>query len=339
MVRLSAEIPSLHDIELAEGRVRKYFPPTPLERSAGICNLLGRETYLKLETGLPIRVFKLRGAVNKLLTMSDSALKRGVLTASSGNHGFAIAYASKLFGTKAVICVPENVNPQKLRAIEEQGAEVIRHGRGYDEAFELALETARKRGLTFVHAFNDRDVIAGQGTCGLEMVRQLPDLGSVVVAIGGGGLISGVAIAVRESLPGSHVYGAETVAIPSMYESLRAGSPHRIVPMPTIADGMQAAVPGELTFEAVRKYVDRVGLVTDQELEDAVYELLTLGRVLAEPSGASPLAAVKGPLKGIPGEKMVLVVSGGNISVDLLRSILTKKTSENPRGSAPPGTG
>ena len=329
MVRLSAKIPSLRDIELAEERIRRFFPPTPLEYSAGISNLIGREVYLKLETNLPTRVFKLRGAVNKLLTLPDSALRRGVLTASSGNHGFAIAYASRLFGTKAVICVPEKVNPQKLRAIQEQGAEVIRHGAGYDEAFEYAVETAKERGLTFIHAFNDADVIAGQGTCGLEMVRQLPDLSSVVVAIGGGGLISGVAIAAKESLPGCHVYGAETVAIPSMYESLKEGSLQRVTPGPTIADGMQAAVPGEMTFEAVRRYVDRVGLVTDSEIEDAVYDLLTVGRVLAEPSGASPLAAVKGELRDIPGKKLVLVVSGGNISVGLLRSILTKKESES----------
>jgi threonine dehydratase len=296
----------------------------------GISRLLGRDTYLKLETSLPIRVFKLRGAVNKLQTLPDSALQRGVITASSGNHGFAIAYASKMFGVKAVVCVPEKVNPQKLMAIEEQGAEVVRHGGGYDEAYEYAVAEAEKRGLTFIHAFNDPDIIAGQGTCGLEMARQLPDLDSVVVAIGGGGLISGVAIAVKASVPGSHVYGAETVAIPSMYESLKEGALRKISPQPTIADGMQAAVPGELTFAAVKKYVDRVGLVTDKEIEDAVYELLTAGRVLAEPAGASPLAAVKGPLKDIPGEKLVLVVSGGNISVDLLRSILTKRASGTP---------
>ncbi len=322
MVRL---IPTLRDIEDAEARVRKHFPPTPLEYSKGISDLLGRETYLKLETQLPTRVFKLRGAVNKLLSLPDSALRKGVLTASSGNHGYAIAYASKLFGVKAVICVPENVNPQKLRAIEDQGAEIIRYGRGYDEAYDHATVTAEKRGLTFVHAFNDREVIAGQGTCGLEIARQLPDVDSVVVAIGGGGLISGVSIAVRESVARSRVYGAETVAIPSMYESLEAGSVRRVAPRPTIADGMQAAVPGELTFEAVRKYVDRIGLVTDLELEDAVFDLLKLGRVLAEPSGASPLAAMKGPLKGIPGAKLVLVVSGGNISLELLRSILTRR--------------
>lgn len=326
MVWLSSPlIPSLKEIELAEGRIRKYFPPSPLEHSKGISDLLGRETHLKLETQLPIRVFKLRGAINKLLCLPDSALKRGVITASSGNHGFAMAYASRLFGVKAVVCVPTAVNPQKLRAIEEQGADIVRHGSGYDEAYENALAMAEKRGLTFVHAFNDKDVIAGQGTCGLEIARQLPDLDSVAVAIGGGGLISGVAIAVKETVEGSRIYGAETVAIPSMYESLEAGGLRRVDPRPTIADGMQAAVPGEITFEAVRKYVNRVGLVTDLEIEDAIFELLTVGRVLAEPAGASPLAAMKGPLRGEPGRKLVLVISGGNISVELLRSILTKR--------------
>jgi len=326
VVRLSqARLPTLRDIEAAEGRIRRYFPPTPLEYSKGISDLLGREVHLKLETALPIRVFKLRGALNKLQTLPDSALKRGVITASSGNHGFAIAYVSKLLGANATICVPGNVNPQKLRAIEEQGAEVIKRGTGYDEAYENALAVARSRGLTFVHAFNDPDTIAGQGTCGLEITRQLPDVDAAAIAIGGGGLISGIAIALKEALPGVRVYGAETVAIPSMYESLRKGSLQTVDPKPTIADGMQSATPGELTFEAVRRNVDKIGLVDDSELEDAIYDLLTLARVLAEPAGASPLAVMKGALKGETGQKLVLVISGGNISVDLLRSILTKR--------------
>ncbi len=330
MVRLKElQLPTLNDIEAAEGRIRNYFPPTPLEYSKGISGILGRETYLKLETYLPIRVFKLRGALNKLLSLPDSALKRGVITASSGNHGFAIAYASRVFGVKATICVPENANPQKVRAIEDQGAEIIRHGPGYDAAYEYAITTADKRGLTFVHAFNDRDVMAGQGTCGLEMTRQLPDMDSAAVAIGGGGLISGVSIAVKGSLPKARVYGAETIAIPSMYESIEKGSIRTVDPKPTIADGMQSASPGELTFEAVRRHVDRIGLVSDPELEDAIYELLTLGRVLAEPAGASPLAAMKGSLRGEPGKKLILVISGGNISIDLLRSILTKRAKES----------
>jgi threonine dehydratase len=326
VVRLSqASLPTLKDIELAEERIRRYISPTPLEYSKGISDLLGRETHLKLETAMPIHVFKIRGALNKLLSLPDSALRKGIITASSGNHGLAIAYASKLFGVGASVCVPENVNPMKLKAIEEQGAEVIRFGKGYDETYDFALETARKRNMTFVHAFNDRDVIAGQGTCGLEMVRQLPDLDSVAVAIGGGGLISGISTAVKESLPKSRVYGAETVAIPSMYESLERGHAFRVTPQPTIADGMQSAIPGELTFEATRKYVDKVGLVTDAELEDAIYDFLSMARILAEPAGASPLAAMKGPLKGESGKRLVLVVSGGNISLGLLRSILNRK--------------
>ncbi len=318
-------LPVLHDIEEAEGRIRKYIPPTPLESSKGISSLLGRDVYLKLETFQPIRVFKIRGALNKLLCLGESDLRKGVITASSGNHGFAIAYASRIFGVRASVCVPENVNPQKLRAIEEQGAEIIRFGGGYDETYENALKTAKKRGLTFIHAFNDRDVIAGQGTCGLEIARQLPDLDAVTVAIGGGGLIAGIAIAIKESLGKVQVFGAETQSIPSMYESLNQRRMVHVAPRPTIADGMQAAVPGGLTFEAARRYVDKIGLVSDGELEEAIYDLLLLGRVTAEPAGASPLAAMKGPLRRERAEKVVLVISGGNISLSLLSSILTRR--------------
>jgi threonine dehydratase len=333
VVRLSGKrLPDIHDIKAAEGRIRKFIPPTPLEYSKGISQLLGTETYLKLENFQPIRVFKIRGALNKLLSLPDADRSRGVLTASSGNHGLAIAYASRAFGVNATICVPENVNPQKLRAIEEQGAEVIRHGRGYDETYEYAVATARERGLTFVHAFDDADVIAGQGTCGLEISRQLPDADTVVVGIGGGGLISGVAIAVKGTIPGARVLGAETTAIPSMHDSIRDGMLVHVSPQPTIADGMQAAVPGELTFEACRRHVDKIGLVTDAELEDAIYDLVSVSRVLAEPAGASPLAAMKGPLKGAGGRKVVLVVSGGNISLDLLASVLTKRGRGIPSG-------
>ena len=157
-------LPTIKDIEEAEERIRKYIPPTPLEFSPRISKSLGREVFLKLECFQPIRVFKIRGALNKLLSLGDSSLRKGVITASSGNHGFAIAYASRLFGVRAVICVPENVNPQKMKAIQDQGAEIVRSGAGYDETYENALKEAERRGLTFVHAFNDRDVIAGQGT-------------------------------------------------------------------------------------------------------------------------------------------------------------------------------
>jgi threonine dehydratase len=325
VVRLTVQgLPTIKDIELAEERIRKYIPPTPLEYSAKISESLGRDVLLKLECFQPIRVFKIRGALNKLLSLDDSALKRGVITASSGNHGFAMAYAGRLFGVKTVICVPDSVNPEKLKAIQEQGAEIVRSGSGYDETYESALREARRRGLTFVHAFNDRDVIAGQGTCGLEIVRQGKGVDSAVVAIGGGGLISGIAIALK-SLGDTAVYGAETTAIPSMFESVRERKLVRVVPKATIADGMQASVPGDLTFSAVAKYVDKIGLVDDEQIMDAIYELLVDGRVLAEPAGASPLAALRGPLRHEKGDRTALVVSGGNISIDLLRKILRRK--------------
>jgi threonine dehydratase len=336
VVRLNKRnpLPSLKEIEEAEGRIRTYIPPTPLEQSPGVSELTGRETLLKLECFQPIRVFKIRGALNKLLLLGDSALRRGVVTASSGNHGLAVAYACRKFGTKAVICVPENANPQKLGAIGEQGAEIVKFGSGYDHAYEHALEIARRRKMTFVHAFNDRDVIAGQGTCGLEMARQAPDLDSVVVAIGGGGLISGVAIALKKSLEKVKVYGAETTAIPSMYRSVEEGRLVRVIPGKTIADGMQAAVPGDLTFEAVSRFVDKIGLVEDSDIERAIYDLLTHARVLAEPAGASPLAALMGPLRREKGRKTALVVSGGNISLDLLAKIITRR-SRSPRQTRP----
>lgn len=329
MVRLKADgLPTLSDIEVAERRIRQYIPPTPLEYSPGISRIVGREVYLKLECFQPTRVFKIRGALNKLLSLSEDKLRNGVITASSGNHGFAIAYASRLFGVDAVICVPKNVNPQKLRAISEQGAEVIRFGSGYDDTYRNSLREAKRRGLTFVHAFNDFDVIAGQGTCGLEIARQERGIDSAVVAIGGGGLISGIAIALKSKTHAT-VYGAETVAIPSMFESIRKSRPVHIVPRRTIADGMQASIPGDLTFRAVTKYVDRIGLVTDDEILDAIRQLFVYGRVLAEPAGASPLAAMEGPLRKVEGRRIVLVVSGGNISPEILERALRRK----PRGN------
>jgi len=318
-------LPTLTEIEHAQSRIGKYIQPTPLEYSGLLSSAYGRDVYLKLEVFQPIRVFKIRGALNKLLCLGDSALNRGIITASSGNHGLAIAYSSRIFGAKAVICVPENANPQKVRGIEEQGAEIVKTGANYDEAYENALKIARKRGLTFVHAFDDRDIIAGQGTCGLEISQQSGKVDSAVVAIGGGGLISGIAIALKKTIESVKVYGAETTAIPSMYESVANGKRVRVEPLPTIADGMQAAIPGILTFRAASQFVDKIGLVTDSQVKDAIFELLVKARTLAEPAGASPLAALKGPLRKEKGKSTVLVISGGNISPLLLSEILNER--------------
>lgn len=326
-------LPTLLEIEQAQARIRKYIPATPLEYSGLLSATCNREIFLKLEVFQPIRVFKIRGALNKLLILGDSALKRGLITASSGNHGLAIAYSSRIFRVKAVICVPENANPQKVAAIEEQGAEIIKSGVNYDAANENALKIADRRGLTFIHAFDDRDVIAGQGTCGLEILQQVSKVDSAVVAIGGGGLISGISIALKNSVEKVWVYGAETKSIPSMYKSIEKGERVQARPRPTIADGMQASMPGVLTFEAATRFVDKIGLVTDSQLKDAIYELLVKARTLAEPAGASPLAAIKGPLRKEKGKSMVLVISGGNISLGLLSQILNERQERKGPGS------
>lgn len=322
---MSQALPDLAEIERAQSRIKKYIPPTPLEYSGLLSAACGRRIFLKLEIFQPIRVFKIRGALNKLMCLGDSALRRGVITASSGNHGLAIAYSSRLFGVKAVICVPENANPQKVRAIKEQGAEIIKIGSNYDASYENALKIAAQRGITFIHAFDDRDVIAGQGTCGLEISQQSSEVDSAVVAIGGGGLISGISIALKRTIEKVWVYGAETKAIPSMFESVEKGERIQVKPRPTIADGMQAAKPGILTFEAANRFVDKIALVSDSQIRDAIYELLVKARVLSEPAGASPLAAIRGPLREEKGKSTVLVISGGNISLNLLRQILNEK--------------
>ncbi len=318
---------TLRDVELARDRIRNYLPPTPTEFSLPLSRQLGKSVYLKLEVFQPIRVFKIRGALNKILSLGDSELKRGVITASSGNHGLAVAHASRKFGVRAVICIPAKANPQKAGAIEAEGAEIIRAGANYDEAYAKAVKLASNRNLTFVHAFDDREVIAGQGTCGLEIAEQLSDLEAVVVSIGGGGLISGIAIALKGLLENVSIYGVQTRAVPSMYESVRGRKRITIKGAPTIADGMTAALPGKLTFKIVSDHVERIALVDDSMLESAMMDLMISERVLIEPAGAAPLAAMKNTLR-IPEGKVVLVASGGNVAFSLLSRLLkpTKTT-------------
>lgn len=315
----------LRQIEEAQDRISRFITRSPLEYSARLSEQYGHDVYLKLEPFQPIRVFKIRGALNKILTLGDSSLRRGVITASSGNHGLAVAHVSRLFGVHSVICVPINANPQKLSAIKDCGAKVVQSGSNYDEAFAAAQRLKRKGNLTFIHAFDDPDVIAGQGTCGLEIADQAKQFDALYVPIGGGGLISGVGIAIKATVDKTSVIGVQTSAIHSMYDSVRAGRRVTVTPRPTIADGMMALTPGLITFEFVRRLVSRIVLVTDDQLKSAIVELIRSTRVLVEPAGAAPLAGFKAT-KSQKGKRVILLVSGGNISFSLLRELMCSRT-------------
>jgi len=327
---------TLRDIEAAEQRIRKYLPPTPLEYSRVLSRMLGKEVYLKLEVFQPVRVFKIRGALNKVLSLNGRQTRGGVITASSGNHGLAVAYASRMFDIKAIVYVPRNANPQKVGAILEQGAQVVRAGSTYDEAYAAAMRLASKRCLTFVHAYDDSQVIAGQGTCGLEILRQVKDPETVIVSIGGGGLISGICVALKGALEGVSIYGVQARASPSMRESISAGR-RILVRGRTIADGMQA-MPGRLTFDIVSKHVEDIFLVSDRQIEDAMLDLILRARLLVEPAGAAPLAAAKNSPELGKGGKLILVVSGGNVALSLLSRVLhSRKGAEGISRDSPPG--
>jgi threonine dehydratase len=291
-----------------------------LEYSSELSGAHSTDVYLKLEVFQPIRVFKLRGALNKVLCLSGSSLRKGVITASSGNHGLAVAYVSRMFDVQSVICVPITSNPQKLSAIRECGARVVQSGSNYDEAFQTALSLARREGLTFIHAFDDPDVIAGQGTCGLEIAAQAQHIDFVFVPIGGGGLISGVATALKSILENVTVIGVQTAVVHSMYDSLKAGKRVTAIPRASIADGMMALTPGVHTFGLVRKYVDRIVLVSDNQMKSAIVELIRSARIMVEPAGAAPLAALK-KQRPVDQGRVVLLVSGGNISQSLLGEV------------------
>lgn len=276
--------------------------------------------FLKLECFQPIRVFKLRGASNKVRTLGETERRRGVVTASSGNHGIAVAYAAWRDGLEATVYVPENANPAKVKAIEQYGARLVRIGAIYDDTFQAAVSAARRRRATFVHAFDDPGVISGQGTIGLEINEQLGDVRCVVVPVGGGGLISGIACALKALRPSIRMVGVQTRGCQTMFRSWGTGTPHSTAHPKTIADGMLTRDPGVLTLALMRQFVDEMVLVADRELLRSMRKMLDEHRLLVEPAGAAAVAALP-HLKLDPDDKVVLIISGGNVAPDLLRRL------------------
>ena len=313
---------SLEAIRDARRRLASSIYLSPCTLSATISETSGHPVYLKLENLQPTGAFKERGALNKLLSLTDEERKRGVIAASAGNHAQGVAYHAKRNKISAKIVMPVMTPLVKVNATRGYGADVILHGNGYDEAYEEACRIAQSEGLTFIHAFDDPDVIAGQGTIGLEILEQLPDLEAIVVPIGGGGLISGIACAIKESRSGVRVVGVQAARMPSMIEALRQHQVVRIAANPTIADGIAVRRAGERTLPMVERYVDEVVAVEEEEIASGILTLLEREKMLAEGAGAAAVAALLHHKTGLKSQKTVALVCGGNIDVTLLSRII-----------------
>src|ERR1700688_629369 len=306
------------DVERAALDLRSYLPPTPLQYSRAFTDKARCHVHLKIESIQPIRAFKFRGALNKLIRMSGEQRAAGVITASAGNHGLGVAYAAAAFQAPATVYVPETANLFKVEAIRRLGARVIAAGRNYNGAYLEALAAQKESGATFVHAYDDPDVVAGQGTIATELLSDLPDFDTVLVPIGGGGLIGGIALYLKSMKPGIKVIGVEPSGADAMSRSLRAGAIVTLDRVSTIADGLAASAPGKLTFELAQKYVDEELLVEATEMLRALRLPFEWEHLLAEPAGADALAALLYHYLPTPNEKVVVILSGGNVTDEVM---------------------
>ncbi len=285
----------------------------------------GSEVYLKTENLQITGSFKVRGSYFKISQLTDEEKAKGVIACSAGNHAQGVALAATKNGIKSLICLPDGAPISKVEATKRYGAEVCMVKGVYDDAYKKALELQKEKGYSFIHPFNDPDVIAGQGTIGLEILDQLPDVDAVVVPIGGGGLISGVAFTIKQINPSCKVYGVQAAGAPSMEKSIFDGEIETLSRVQTIADGIAVKTPGDLTFELTQKYVDDIYTVTDDEIALAILTLLEQQKLIAEGAGAVPVAAVmNGKIPELEGKKVCCLVSGGNIDVTILSRVVER---------------
>lgn len=315
---------TLDDIRAARVRSEGNIRMTPALYSETLSREARNALYLKLENMNVTGSFKERGALNRLLLLTAEERARGVITASAGNHAQAVAYHASRLGVRAEICMPVFTPLVKVTQTRAWGATVILAGNNFDEALEEARRREGSEGLVFVHAFDDDSVIAGQGAIGLELLEQVPDLDAIVVPIGGGGLIGGVACAMKESRPGVRVIGVQTAALPSMQAALAAHHPVMLPPTPTIADGIAVRQTGVRTLALAEKYVDEIVTVDDEEIAAAILRLLEKQKVLAEGAGAAGLAAMLQHKTALQNKRTAVVVGGGNIDVTLLSRIIER---------------
>ncbi|MDD3738163.1 MAG: threonine ammonia-lyase [Lentimicrobiaceae bacterium] len=317
-------MPVLSDIIKANKKLDKIVKRTDLERSKSFSNMVNAQVFLKLENLQSTGSFKIRGAYYHISQLSPEDKKRGVLCASAGNHAQGVAYAATKLGVKSTVFMPEFAPPIKVIATRSYGANVILKGDTFNDAYEAAMEYADKCGAVFVHPYNHPDIIAGTGTIGLEIFEQLDNIDMVFVPVGGGGLISGIAIALKSMNPNIKIIGVEAEGAHSMRVSLDNGKLTPFVSGNTIADGIAVKAPGNLNFEIVKKYVDDVVVVNDNEIAQACYIMLQRAKNLSEPSGVASLAAILNKKVNVKNKNVVAVISGGNINTSILEQIIEK---------------
>lgn len=312
--------------------LKNIIRPTSIVHTEGItedCSL-----YLKPECLQKTGSFKLRGSGYKISMLSPEEKARGVIACSAGNHAQGVALAAARSGVESVICLPDSAPISKIEATKKYGAKVCLVDGVYDDAYQKALQLQEEKGYTFVHPFDDEDVIAGQGTIGLEIVQEINDIDAVIVPIGGGGLISGVACAIKSMNPSIKVYGVQAAGAPSMFNSVRDGSPQCLEGVSTIADGIAVKQPGEHTFQLVQRYVDDIALVTEDEISSAILALIEKQKMIAEGAGAVSVAAAMFHKFPVAGKRVVSLVSGGNIDVTILSRVIERGLMKSGRSSS-----
>ncbi|MCH8957019.1 threonine/serine dehydratase [candidate division KSB1 bacterium] len=312
---------TLPQITFAHKQIQPHIRKTPLEFSHQLSEQSGSEVYLKLENWQKTGSFKIRGALNKMLSLSSEEKQKGIITASAGNHGLGVAHAAKMLGIHGKIVVPENASLAKIKALQNYELELLKQGRDYDEAEEIAWEIQKREDLTFIHAFSDAAIIAGQGTIGLEILEDLPDAQTILVPIGGGGLIAGIAIAAKSINPKVKVVGVQSEASPAMFNSVQAA---RCVETPieeTIADGLAGRFVAEFTLELTRKHVDEVVLVSENGIKEAIKFVIENEHMLIEGAAAVGVAALLEEKVKTHG-KTVVLLTGRNIHSQVLKEIL-----------------
>ncbi len=308
--------------ETAYARVAPSIHHTPLLSSRILSERTGFDVRLKAEMFQRTGSYKIRGPLNKFVELTDDERARGVVCSSAGNHAQGVALAARIHGIRAVVVMAENATPSKVAATRGYGAEVVLHGTIWDEANEKAQQLVRERRLTYVHPFDDLQLIAGQGTLGLEVIRDWPEVDIVVVPIGGGGLISGVSMAMKAVKPGVKVIGVESSGAPGMRDSVAAGSVVTLERVDCVIDGLRVKRVGQTTFEVVRRFVDDIVTLPDDAIFDAMLWVMSHAKLVVEGAAAAPVAALlHGLIEAPPGSKVVCVLSGGNVNLDQLRGL------------------